>query len=175
MNFTEAIKSVFSQYATFTGRARRSEYWYFTLFCVLCSLGIMLVTFALPSVGTILNTVFSLGILIPSLAVQTRRLHDVGKSGWLIVIEYVLVIAMFVLLIGAISTENFISAMSDSGNIDPNAMNMGMLAAFGGSYLILIGYAIFLLVLTIKDSKPGDNEYGPNPKDEQEIPINENF
>ena len=75
MSFIDAIKSVFSQYAGFTGRARRSEYWWFTLFNMIVS-GI---------IGAILPNfewIWTVIVFLPSLAVCVRRLHDVGKSGW---------------------------------------------------------------------------------------------
>ena len=75
MSFIDAIKSVFSQYAGFTGRARRSEYWWFTLFNMIVS-GI---------IGAILPNfewIWTIIVFLPGLAVCIRRLHDVGKSGW---------------------------------------------------------------------------------------------
>ena len=71
---------VLQNYATFTGRARRSEYWYFALFN-------MIVSFIIGFIGGItdfifLGNIYSLAVLIPSLAVGLRRMHDVGKSGW---------------------------------------------------------------------------------------------
>lgn len=76
MNFVDAVKTCFSKYACFEGRACRSEYWYFCLFNFL--LGI--VCGAL--LGKIGSSIVSLALFIPSLAVAVRRLHDVGKSGW---------------------------------------------------------------------------------------------
>ena len=75
MSFSDSIKSVFSQYAGFNGRARRSEYWWFTLFTMIVSgiIGAILPDFA---------WIWTLIVLVPSLAVSIRRLHDVGKSGW---------------------------------------------------------------------------------------------
>ena len=69
-------------YATFKGRASRSEYWYFVLFNVIFSivLGFVSGIVDLP----ILYTIYSLVLLIPSIAVAVRRMHDVGKSGWFI-------------------------------------------------------------------------------------------
>ena len=85
MSFGEAIKSVFSQYVGFSGRARRSEYWYFVLFnfIVTAVLGFL----ASVSDGfTIISGIYSLAVLLPGLAVGVRRLHDVGKSGaWLLI------------------------------------------------------------------------------------------
>ncbi len=71
------------KYADFNGRARRSEYWYFVLCNILAYLILSAVGFALGDYGgLILLGIFWLGVLIPSIAVIVRRLHDVGKSGW---------------------------------------------------------------------------------------------
>ena len=75
MNFGQAIASCLSKYATFTGRASRSEFWWFFLFQILISLvGGML--------GDVISGLIALGLVLPSLAAGTRRLHDIGKSGW---------------------------------------------------------------------------------------------
>ncbi len=75
MNFTDAVKTCFQKYATFSGRATRSEFWWFALFTVFASMvGSM--------VGELVNSLISLALVIPSTAVGTRRLHDIGKSGW---------------------------------------------------------------------------------------------
>ncbi|MHA8082717.1 DUF805 domain-containing protein [Aquirufa sp. A-Brett2-15D] len=83
---------VLKNYATFSGRARRSEYWYFVLFNAILSFGIGfvggLVDFAW------LSTIYQVAIIIPSIAVGVRRMHDVGKSGWFLLIPiYNLVLA----------------------------------------------------------------------------------
>lgn len=89
-------KVVFQNYANFSGRARRSEYWYFTLCNFLIMLPLYLLmggivvalrnTESLAMMGSILSggiiTLYALAIFIPSLAVAIRRLHDVGRSGW---------------------------------------------------------------------------------------------
>ena len=75
MNFGQAISSCLSKYATFTGRASRPEFWWFFLFQILISL-------AASMLGETINGLVGLGLLLPALAVGTRRLHDIGKSGW---------------------------------------------------------------------------------------------
>jgi len=75
MDFQESIKQCFQKYADFNGRAKRPEYWWFALFCFVVSL-------ALGVIGDTLSLAFSLVTLLPSLAVGTRRLHDLNKSGW---------------------------------------------------------------------------------------------
>jgi len=92
-------KVVFENYANFTGRARRSEYWYFTLaqFVILLSL-LILGLVAGSILGDILTgffiaygvfALYSLATFLPTLAVVVRRLHDVGKSGWFYFIAFV--------------------------------------------------------------------------------------
>lgn len=75
MTFGESIQTCFSKYADFSGRASRSEYWWWVLFCALA---------AIVS-GIVSSTIYLLicvVMLLPSIAVCTRRLHDVDKSGW---------------------------------------------------------------------------------------------
>ena len=95
MTFGESIKTCFSKYATFGGRASRSEYWWFVLFTFLASAaaGIM---------GETVSGVFSLAILLPSLAVGARRLHDVDKSGWFLLLWFVPIIGWLILIFWAV-------------------------------------------------------------------------
>ena len=115
--------AVLKNYAVFSGRARRKEYWYFVLFNFLIALalaaaigvlGALLHTQALSA----LNVLYSLAVFIPTFAVTVRRLHDTDHSGWWLLI----------------------------------------------ALIPLIG-AIVLFVFTVLDSTPGENQYGPNPKD----------
>lgn len=116
MSFTDSIKSVFSQYVGFKGRARRSEYWWFVLFNLI--VGVVISLIVRLTGWNFLSMLYSLAVLLPGLAVAVRRLHDIGKSGWF----YLFV---FIPLVGA----------------------------------------IILLVWFCKDSEPGANAYGPNPKE----------
>jgi len=106
------------QYADFEGRARRKEYWMFTLFNLIFAI-LAVVIDGLIGTGAIIYLLYVLGTLIPNLSVSVRRLHDVGKSGWMYLV----------------------------------------------ALIPLVGF-IWLLVLLTTDSQPGDNEYGPNPKEE---------
>lgn len=83
--FIKCIK----QYADFKGRARRKEYWMFTLFCIIFNIVAMLIDVILLAGLPIFETLFSLFIFIPSLAVGVRRLHDIGKSGWMWLIAFI--------------------------------------------------------------------------------------
>lgn len=117
MSFTDAIKSVFSQYANFSGRARRSEYWYFVLFNFVVTLVLRILS-AVVAPLAVLSIIYGLAVLVPGLAVAVRRLHDIGKAGaWVLI-----------------------------------------------SLVPLVG-TILLIVWCATDSQPGDNQYGPNPKE----------
>ena len=90
---------VIKQYADFNGRARRKEYWMFTLINTLIAIGLMLVAqFVSPSLS-ILNMIYSLALLIPGIAVVVRRLHDVNKSGWMYLLIFLPVIGWIWLLV----------------------------------------------------------------------------
>lgn len=108
MSFTDAVKSVYRNYAKFDGRAQRSEYWWFVLFTALVSLGLFLVgglvysvarTSTVFTVVTIALIIFLIVSFIPSLAVAVRRLHDTGRSGWWYLIVFIPYIGAIVLLV----------------------------------------------------------------------------
>lgn len=87
MNFVEAVKSGFRNYVNFSGRAIRSEYWYWTLFTI-----VVVVVFGVTdeilypgaSMGafSIVNLLVCLALILPGIAVSVRRLHDLDSSGW---------------------------------------------------------------------------------------------
>lgn len=114
---------VFKKYAVFSGRARRREYWDFVLFNILILIVLTLIDVNIIKIYTtqaigILSGLFLLIIIIPSLAVAIRRLHDINRSGWWIIFDLV----------------------------------------------PLVG-PIVLFIFSVLDSTPGDNKYGPNPKE----------
>ena len=83
----------FKKYADFNGRSRRSEFWYFQLFFMIIYIALLLLSTQIPALGILLG-IFVLGILVPSIAVNIRRMHDVGKSGWYCLIPiYSLILA----------------------------------------------------------------------------------
>lgn len=99
MSFTEAIASVFRNYATFSGRAPRSEYWYFWLFSILLQIATTIldrVLFATSDLSP-LTSLVGLALFLPSIAVGARRLHDIDRTGWWLLISFT-VIGIFVLL-----------------------------------------------------------------------------
>ena len=95
--FIAALK----KYAVFSGRARRSEYWYFVLFYLLIYVALAFVDGMLNGAANfgLLSTIFSLGMLIPSISVGVRRLHDTDRSGWWLLVSLVPVIGAIVLIV----------------------------------------------------------------------------
>jgi uncharacterized membrane protein YhaH (DUF805 family) len=93
MTFGESIRTCFLKYATFEGRATRSEYWWFELFLF----GGLLLHF----VSEDLSLVFTLATLLPGVAVWVRRLHDIDKSGWFALLVFIPLIGWIFLIVWA--------------------------------------------------------------------------
>jgi uncharacterized membrane protein YhaH (DUF805 family) len=91
MDIVEAVKTCFSKYATFSGRASRPEYWWWTLFVILGSV-------ATAMVSDLLSGLFSLAVLVPFLAVAARRLHDIGRSGWWQLVGFIPLLGWIVMI-----------------------------------------------------------------------------
>jgi len=157
---------VIKKYATFSGRARRQEFWMFTLFSFLISMGASLLDKGLDlninnnkDTG-VLSTIYSLFVFLPSLAVSVRRLHDIGKSGtYLFLLIFTPIAAAFLWV--------FMLA-----NVLPSGVSI---------ILLIVGillYIIWYIYIFAKDSDFGPNEYGPNPKglgNDDEINIEEHL
>ena len=89
---------VLKNYVGFQGRARRKEYWMFTLFSIIVSV-ILSIVETMIGLSAVLTTLYSLAVLLPSLAVAVRRLHDTGRSGWWLLISLIPFIGAIVLLV----------------------------------------------------------------------------
>jgi len=98
MNFGEAIGSGFRNYVNFSGRAPRSEFWYWSLFVLLVSIGANIIDSALlQNELSPIGMLWGLATFLPGLAVGVRRLHDIDRSGWWLLIVLT-IIGIFVLL-----------------------------------------------------------------------------
>ena len=184
LTFGQAIKEAFSKYATLKGRSRRSEYWWFSLFLTLVLLvfflPIILVSswyslkgvdvnetimwpMALAGLLAFLGMLVCLALLIPSITVQVRRLHDVGRSGWWLVGCLVASIVFEILAYCILGTRY--------GNMLPlqEYKEAFAVSTFAGLALSLLGIfnaalSITLFVFSLFDSHKGVNKYGPSPK-----------
>ena len=81
MNFTQSIETCFKKFSVFDGRSRKSEFWWFQLFCLIVQIVGMLID-ALLGYAELFVWIGYIIVLLPSLAVGARRLHDSGRSGW---------------------------------------------------------------------------------------------
>ncbi|MCK0126296.1 DUF805 domain-containing protein [Gelidibacter sp. F2691] len=101
MDFQTAVRTCFQKYVTFSGRAARSEYWWYTLFIIVASIVLGLVDGTIFGWGELfspLSDLFSLATLLPSLAVTSRRLHDYDKSAWWMLLILIPIIGWIVLI-----------------------------------------------------------------------------
>jgi len=97
MDIATAVRSVLGQYANFQGRARRSEFWWFYLASVVATIVAAILDAVIGA--PIFQIVVGLGLVIPTLAVGARRLHDIGKSGWWQLIGLVPLVGFIVLIV----------------------------------------------------------------------------
>jgi len=140
MEFKEAVKiCLTAKYCRFRGRASRSEFWWFGLFSALVNAAVGILAALAPSVGSIVSAVLGLWLLLPSLAVTIRRLHDRDVSGWWQALPAVFMLAG----LGA--------AVAGA----PQALTW---TAAGAGLASLA-----LLVLCILKGKSGPNRFGPDP------------
>lgn len=152
-------KVVLENYANFSGRARRSEYWYFILantiiFILLSFLDSILGLKLGNSNSGVLSGLYNLAMFIPSLAVSVRRLHDIGKSGKLMLLFYGIILVLVVVMI----VSGFSVLMS--GNFNMSSLGL----SFFGPLLLIFAISIWLLILFCTEGEHGSNKYGPDPK-----------
>jgi uncharacterized membrane protein YhaH (DUF805 family) len=156
-------KVVFENYANFNGRARRSEYWYYTLATIIISIILMILDgtlglkFGPGGSSGILNSIYSVLVIIPGLAVSVRRLHDIGKSGKLLLVYYIILIALGVIMV----TSGLFAFLA--GNL--TALGVGFFVPL----LLILAMSIYLIVLFCTEGTRGENKYGPDPKAVDEL------
>ena len=161
MTFTQAVGSVLSNYVTFSGRARRAEYWWFYLFTILVGLATSIIDAALDTAFNneigIVGTVTSLGLLLPTMAVTARRLHDTGRTGWWMLLP---VVPLFATITVAAATAFATLFSTDAAG----GLAVGMSVLLLACVLATIAAGVTLLVFLCLDSNPGPNRFGPSPK-----------
>lgn len=175
LSFGKAVASCFRNYLTLKGRARRSEYWYFVLFCFIVMLSLDLFqrlfgNIAYPTMSDdtksmikasflILEYVISFALLIPTFSVTVRRLHDLDDNGWS---------ALFICLLPWIFNKvffilgrNFYSVFEET--IDSSQETKALVTAFSLYLLVNQIVLIVKLVLFCKSGTEGPNSFGPDP------------
>ena len=159
----------FKNYAKFSGRARRSEFWFFQLFNFVISSALNVVSqslwYATDSYAFLsISYIYSLAVAIPALAVTVRRLHDTGRSGWWLLAYYlpiVLTVVLFVVFFVQLLSEfSFYKLDSIRAEDLPWTTVWGVLL----SLLLSLIFGILIFVWLCTDSQSGTNKYGPNPK-----------
>lgn len=122
--FSYFTNSITTNYANFEGRARRSEYWYFTLFSTIISWGLSYLGIAMDFPW--ISIIYSFGVILPSIAVGVRRMHDVGKSGWYILIPiYNLILACTDSEVGVNQYGPNPKGIGNNDNYDDQISNIG--------------------------------------------------
>ena len=99
MNFFEAISSGFRNYVNFSGRAARSEYWYWTLFTAIAYIVAYIIDSVVDPDTQVVTGLFALATIIPSIAIAVRRLHDLDRTGWWFLLGFIPLIGAIILLI----------------------------------------------------------------------------
>ena len=101
MNFAQAITAGFRNYVNFTGRASRSEFWFWVLFAILVSIAATLIDVMLFSDSEMspLSTLAGLALLLPNLSVSVRRLHDLDRSGWWVLLGLIPIVGLIIIII----------------------------------------------------------------------------
>ncbi|CAI8012416.1 Inner membrane protein YhaH [Geodia barretti] len=178
MSFFGAIKQCFSEYANFRGRASRREYWWWIL---ALSIG-WFILLALSSTGylALLLPVFGLAVFLPTLAVTTRRLHDIDKGGWWQLIWLVLaglaVIPTFIGLFATIASfmagasqlliDGFFEYLATGEKVEdkfPWKLVSPLITGVVITLLIDLAIAAWAMFWLIRRGQAGPNRHGPDP------------
>lgn len=147
MDMFTAVKTVYSKYATFSGRASRAEFWYFFLFTLVAGA-------ALSAIDSTFASAFSIANIVPNLAVAVRRLHDTNRSGKLIIALFLAEVLLFV-VIGV----SFVAGIAGALGGDSNVAAGGGIGLLIGVLLLLV-LAVYSIYLMAKRGDAGPNRYG---------------
>jgi uncharacterized membrane protein YhaH (DUF805 family) len=169
MGFGHAVATCFRKYVTFSGRARRPEYWWFMLFVVLCSFAASIVDAIVFGVGTdeepgleVFGPIVSLVTFLPLLAVGWRRMHDTGKSGWYLLLPMILSLAIVVVLaLVVIGLNSAAQTGSDAvWNVAGSGVGLAVMVIGGLAELVL---TVLVLWWLTRPTEPMANVFGPAP------------
>ncbi len=170
MSFSESIKICFSKYATFSGRASRPEYWWFVLFILIVSAILGMIDRSLfgtdpvtQASNGLLGPLFSLAVLLPSLAVGWRRMHDTGKPGWYLLVPMLVSFAMIAfMMMGVVGFASLENAGADPEALKGPAVFLGVTGMIA-IWVLQVVSAFLLLWWLTRLSDTQENAYGPPP------------
>jgi len=148
MGFIEAVETCFRRYFEFSGRSRRAEYWYWALFVVFCSLAFSALDYTLFAAfqwGPVYS-LFTLATIVPGIAVAVRRLHDIGRSGWWVLLALAPLVAAAAVGTAAVSLG--------APELWPLMMALGVAQLVG---------IVVLVVWALRRGEPAPNRFGPDP------------
>lgn len=176
MNAFDYYLHCWKNYANFSGRARRSEFWFFVLFNFLISLGLSFLGAFLNFVTGIeifgiFSTLYSLAVFIPNMAVAVRRLHDTNRSGWWVLAYYLPSLFTFFFVIIAMVQIMTRYSFYTLDKLRPEDLPMVALGGMAISGLVALVFFVILLIWMCTDSQPGANRFGPNPKEVAQDPA----
>lgn len=174
-----AVKSGFRQYFRFGGRATRPEFWWWMLFIVIASIVLDVIDriidrmVGIEELG-VLSTLFGLATLLPSLAVTSRRLHDIGKSGWWQLAWYtasalawgIAVVILFIGLAFAFAAfGDWILTLGTGGDLSEIILAvLPALLAFIAAAAVTLAVIVWAIIWLARQGEPGENRYGPDPR-----------
>lgn len=158
LGFGEALKEAKEKLTQFTGRSRRSEFWW----CYLAVIIANIVLSFIPFIGNGISSIISLA----TIPLVFRRLHDTGRSGWWCGVHIIGTIIGYTVIFASIgfgAAMDIINGNYDAEEIAEN-ISGGAVSAIMISFIIGIVYNIVMLVFLCQDSQMGPNKYGESPK-----------
>lgn len=169
-----AVKAGFRNYIRFGGRATRPEFWWWILFIAIASTVLGIIDRIIErAVGiedlTLLGSIFGLATLLPTLAIISRRLHDIGKSGWWLLVWHLVFIVPGV--VAAVTLVILVLALAKSGSWAVIVADLLLaLLAFIVAAVVALGLAIWIIIWMARQGQPGPNHYGPDPRAPDDTP-----
>jgi len=175
MGFSQAIRTCFAKYVTFSGRASRPEYWYFFLFIMIVNIAAGIIDWqfftSVVSIETETSTsitatsnqpvtsLVGLAVFLPHLTVAWRRMHDSGRNGLYALLPILLIAGAFGVLVFGIGLADLFAS---GGKLDILFTRLTLLIILPTLLILMISPLLVLWWLT-RPSDAGDNEYGPVP------------
>ena len=166
MTFVDAVKQCLRKYGDFNGRATRAEFWWWQVFGWIGGLIFGSIDSSIRSFAggdsyafSPFGSIFGLAILLPGLAVQARRLHDIGKTGWWILVWVAIaLLGLIPLTVGGVIFIVEWAAGGEPGSAIP--LLIGGLVTL----LALLLLAVWVIMWMVRQGQDGPNQYGPDPR-----------